>query len=80
MVNYNVAAAVAHKRTGVEGVDEFEGGEVIAAAGAREWFGDPSCADAVGDVDYAGEFFEFGEEGNGDVGCLSGGFIGCENW
>lgn len=41
---------------------------MVAAAGAGERGGDAGCADAVGDVDEAGELFEGGEEGDGDCG------------
>lgn len=62
VVQSHVAAAIAHEGAGVEGRDELEGGEVGAAAGAGEGVGDAGCADAVGDVHYAGEFLELGEE------------------
>lgn len=45
-----------------------------------EGWRDPGRADAVGDVDDAGELFELGEEGNGDVGVAVRSMFGGAEW
>lgn len=62
--------------------NELESGKIATATGALEGFPDAGCADAVGDVDYAGEFFEVGEEGDGYAsvageGWVEDGELGC---
>jgi hypothetical protein len=41
---------------------------------------DPGRADAVGDIDDAGELFELGEEGDGDVGVAAHSMFGGAEW
>lgn len=69
MVQRNIPATITEERAGIPGCDELEGREVGAAGEAFEGFDDAErgAADAVGYVDYPGEFFEGGEEGCRDV-------------
>lgn len=64
----DVAARIREQGSRVPCLDELKAFEVFAARDTGEGLLDAEAevADAVGDVDYAGEFFEVGKEGGGD--------------
>lgn len=70
MIESNIATTITQQWSRVEGIDELKGREIVAARRAHKRVMHPRRADAVCDIDDAGEFFELSKERvrNGRVG------------